>query len=318
MTRHGYFGRVSRSGRLALLLAACAWAQEPPSFKSEVGLVNVAMTVRDANGALVADLARDDVEVFEDGVPQSIFVFARSADIPLTLGLVVDVSVSQMRFFGHHQQDVHDFLQAVLRPQDRAFLLSFDNDVRLLADFSANPEPLLAGLKRYQTGVRAFPMLGPVEDRRGGTAFYDGIFHGAEKLFFVTNQGRKALLVFSDGEDNSSVHHMLDAIEGPQRANASVYCIRYTEVKEGALNARNKYGIRVMARISRDTGARDFDAQLVQLRTVFGQIGEELRSSYELAYHTTNPVRDGSFRKITVRAKRAGLRVRAKTGYVAR
>jgi Ca-activated chloride channel family protein len=129
--------------------------------------------------------------------------------------------------------------------------------------------------------------------------------------------GQKALLVFSDGEDNSSAHHMMDAIEAAQKENVRVYGLRYTESKHGRLTARNKYGIRVMERVARETGAADYDAREGDLAAWLREIREELRSSYDLAYPSTNPTRDGSFRKITVRAKRAGMVVRAKPGYFA-
>jgi len=130
--------------------------------------------------------------------------------------------------------------------------------------------------------------------------------------------GRRALIVFSDGEDNSSAHHMMDAIETAQSGDARVFAMRYTERRHGQLTARNKYGTSVMARIARETGGADFDARQGDIRTWFRQIGEDLRSSYELAYVSTNPVRDGSFRKIVIRTKRAVCSVRSKTGYFAR
>jgi Ca-activated chloride channel family protein len=94
--------------------------------------------------------------------------------------------------------------------------------------------------------------------------------------------------------------------------------MRYTQREHGKLTARNKYGMRVMERIARDTGGADFDAGEGDVRAIFRQIGEELRATYELAYVSTNPARDGSFRKVVIRPRQAGLRVRAKTGYFAR
>ena len=130
--------------------------------------------------------------------------------------------------------------------------------------------------------------------------------------------GRKALIVFSDGEDNSSAHHMLDAIESAQRENVVIFPIRYTDIrKDGRLTGRNKYGIRVMARLAKETGGADFDAEKADLKQAFGEIGEELRSSYELAYHSTHVADDGTFHKLVIRPKRPGLTVRAKTGYFA-
>jgi Ca-activated chloride channel family protein len=128
---------------------------------------------------------------------------------------------------------------------------------------------------------------------------------------------RKALIVFSDGEDNSSAHHMLDVIESAQRENVVIFAVRYTETKKGQLTARNQYGIRVMARIASETGGYDVDAGKVDLSQSFAGIGDELRSSYDLAYHSTNTAGDGTFHKLVIRAKRPGLITRAKTGYFA-
>jgi Ca-activated chloride channel family protein len=131
------------------------------------------------------------------------------------------------------------------------------------------------------------------------------------------DQGRRALVIFSDGEDNSSAHNMLDTIEAAQADNVVVFGIRYTETRKGEWTARNKYGASVMARISHDTGGSDFDAQADDLRTSFHEIGEQLRSSYELAYHA-NGAADGTFHKLVIRARQPGSTVHAKTGYFSR
>jgi Ca-activated chloride channel family protein len=129
---------------------------------------------------------------------------------------------------------------------------------------------------------------------------------------------RKAIIMFSDGEDNSSAHHMLDAIEAAQNENVVIFGIRYTEVKKGRLTARNKYGTSVLQRIARDTGGADFDALKENMRESFRKIGEELRSSYDLAYHSGVPSSVGVFHKLVIRSKRPGLSIRTKAGYFGR
>ncbi|HEV2206895.1 MAG TPA: VWA domain-containing protein, partial [Candidatus Acidoferrales bacterium] len=166
-------------------------------------------------------------------------------------------------------------------------------------------------------GDGRFPELGPKEDRDLGTAFYDAIYYSVtEKL--AADTGRRALLIFSDGEDNSSSHDMMTTIETAQQENVQVFTIRYTQREHGRLTARNKYGIRVMDRIAKETGAESIDAAATDPHDYFRQIAQELRSSYELAYYPTNPVKDNTFRKIVIRPKQDGLTVRAKTGYFAR
>ena len=309
------------TSRLLLLAgASCCLAQEDPRIRVDVSLVNVSFTVRDAAGTLVPNLAKDDVEVFDDGVPQTISFFARSADLPLSLGLVVDGSGSQEHSIRRHRRDLETFLKNVLQPRDQAFVLCFGNHLRLAGDFSPSPKYLLDGLAAFdhERERAKMPELGPIEYRELGTAFYDAIYYAVKLKLAAAETGRKALIVFSDGEDNSSAHHLLDAIEIAQSQNVVVYGVRYTERnKKGGLTARNKYGTRVMERISRETGGSDFDAEKADLEQSFRRIGEELRSSYELAYHVTNHPADGTFHKLVIRLRQPELTVRTKTGYFA-
>ena len=303
---------------LALLcLSAVAMAEDEPRIRVDVNLVNMAFTVRDAHGALAGGLSKEDFEVLEDGIPQRISFFARSLDVPLSLALIADVSGSQEHFVKRHRLDMKEFLQDVLSPCDRALLVCFGNRLRLVSDFAASSQSLMDALGHFDRGDRHFPELGPDEDRELGTAFYDAIYYAVTAKLAAAESGRRALIVFSDGEDNSSAHHMLDAIEAAQTGDARIFAMPYTERRHGHLTARNKYGTSVMERIARETGGADFDAGQGNVRAIFRQIGEELRASYELAYVSTNAVRDGSFRKVAIRP-RGGFSVRAKTGYFAR
>jgi VWFA-related protein len=182
-----------RPGRLRSYLAASllmilgcglAVAQEP--IRVAVNLVNVAFSVRDARGALVDNLTKEDVEVYEDAVPQKISFFAKSTDVPLTLGLIVDVSGSQDHFSKQHEQDLEVFLKEVLGPKDRAFLVTFGNHIRLISDFSQSGPEIIERMMDYQGRDKGkgkgkdkhkhvvFPDLGPAENRdlgsRGKTA----------------------------------------------------------------------------------------------------------------------------------------------------
>jgi len=306
---------------LACLLAPCA-AQTP--FRVDVQLVNVGFSVRDRAGKLVTNLTQDDFDVIEDGVPQKIAFFAKSVDVPLNLGLVVDMSGSQGSFVRQHHKDLKTFLTEVLTPRDRAFLVCFAGHPRLVADYSQSAKFLTDALEGYQgTNQKGeYPMLGPHEIRTQGTSFYDAIYHSARQMLGNAEHGRRALIIFSDGEDNASAHHMLDAIEAAQANDVLLFCLRYTEMMNGRLNARNKYGISVMERIARETGGADYDARAKGMAQNFREIGEDLRSSYELSYHSSNPEADDSFHKIVIRGKAdtpaAGMTVRAKTGYYSR
>jgi Ca-activated chloride channel family protein len=298
-----------------MVFASVALTQEP--IQVAVNLVNVAFSVRDARGALVENLTEDDVQVFEDAIPQKISFFAKSTDVPLTLGLIIDASGSQEKFSKKHEKDLEVFLKTVLGPKDRAFLLCFGNHLRLVNDFTQSGAEMLEHLKEYEKKTDRFPEIGPKEERDLGTAFYDSIYYSvAEKL--ARENGRRALLVFSDGEDNSSSHDMMRTLEAAQSENVLVYTIRYTQKVHGQLTARNKYGMSVMERIAKETGGAHIDAETTDPHAYFRQIAEELRTSYELAYYPTNRDKDETFRKIVIRPKQAGLKVRTKTGYFSR
>jgi Ca-activated chloride channel family protein len=290
-------------------------SQEP--IRVKVNLVSVAFVARDGRGALVDNLTQDDVDVFEDAIPQKVAFFSRSADVPLTLGVVVDASGSQDHFSKQHKNDLEVFFKDVLGPKDRVFLVGFGNHIRLVCDFSQSGTDLLDDWKKYQKDTGKFPELGPKESRDLGTAFYDSIFYSVTDKLAGEN-GRRAILLFSDGEDNSSSHDMMTAIETAQRENVVVYSIRYTDKEHGKLTARNKYGMSVMERVARETGGAHIDAQTTDAHVYFRQIAEELRTSYELGYYPTDPLKDDSFRKIVIKPKREGVKVRAKTGYFSR
>ena len=302
---------------LGLLTLGVAPSRSQEPIRVKVNLVSVAFVARDANGALVNNLTQDEVDVIEDAIPQKIAFFSRSADVPLTLGLVVDASGSQDHFSKQHKNDLEVFFKDVLGPKDRVFLVGFGNHIRLVSDFSQSGGDLLEQWKQYQKSTGRFPELGLREDRDLGTAFYDSIYYSVtEKL--AQENGRRAILLFSDGEDNSSSHNMMTAIETAQRENVVVYAIRYTDKEHGKLTARNKYGISVMDRIARETGGAHIDAETTDAHVYFRQIAEELRTSYELGYYPTDPLKDDSFRKIVIKPKRDGIKVRAKTGYFSR
>jgi Ca-activated chloride channel family protein len=321
--------RIRGFAVIALSTAAAAHPQEAPAIRTTVNLVNVSFTARDAKGALIENLAKDDLEILEDGVPQKIVHFSKSTEVPLTLGLIVDASDSQSHFYKKHEKDLEVFLTNVLGPKDRAFLLCFGNHLRLVKDWDhrglkEQPAPgevaaqMLGHLKQYEKNSDAFPEIGPPEMRELGTAFYDSIYLSvSEKM--AREEGRRALLIFSDGEDNSSSHDMMTTIEAAQSANVLVYTIRYTEpMKHGELSARNKYGIRVMDRIAKETGASNIDARVMEPKEYFQEIAAELRTSYEIGYYPSDSMKDESFRKIAIRPKNDTVRIRAKTGYFAR
>jgi Ca-activated chloride channel homolog len=290
-------------------------------IKVDVRLVNASFTVRDGAGKLVSGLTKSDFEVFDDGAPQTVAHFSRGEDLPLALGLIADFSGSQEHFVKQHHSDIHDFLKDVLKPGDQAFLVCFGNRIRLGSDLSSDREAVLEGLDRCagkNQKAAPLPELGPKERRVLGTAFYDSIHYAIQEKLAGAEAARKALVIFSDGEDNSSAMDMMTAIETAQKFDTVLFGMRYTEIdKRGVLTGRNKYGMRVMERLGRETGGSDFDAGEHGMKEFFRKIEEDLRASYQIGYYS-GATGDGTFHKIRIRPVNPGLTVRAKTGYFSR
>jgi Ca-activated chloride channel family protein len=146
---------------------------------------------------------------------------------------------------------------------------------------------------------------------------YDAIVATAKEM--VGQEGRRAMLLFSDGEDNSSANNLMDTIEATLETGVLVFTLRYTEIRKGVWKASNKQGRSNMARLAKETGGLEYDAtESADLRDSFRQIADMLRSTYDLAYTSNQGERDGTFRKIKIRAKQPGLTIRHKTGYYAK
>lgn len=305
--------------RRSFLLTPLVLAQEPEPIRVEVNLVNLPFSAQDEEGLWVTDLKADELEVLEDGIPQKLSFFSRASDSALSIGVVADASGSQDEFLKEHRRDLRSFLQTVLRPTDSALLVCFGNYIRMVSGPEKEAKRLDEALQAYQRGKKLdqFPSLGAPERRSGGTAFYDAIILTARELRRL--EGRRAILLFSDGEDNASAMNLMDAVEEVQALGVTVFSMRYTETRKGVWSARNKYGLSVMRRLADESGGLDFDAGSDRsLEQAFARIGEMLRTSYDLAYTSSQPERDGTFRKIRIRAKRPGVKLRHKTGYYAR
>jgi Ca-activated chloride channel family protein len=186
-----------------------------------------------------------------------------------------------------------------------------------VSDFTSSPDTILDGLARFEHGSHGMPEIGPIIERDLGTALYDAIFNPIQAKMASKEQLRRALIIFSDGEENSSEHDLLDAIRAAQNADTVLFGIRYTQMEHNRLTARNKYGTRAMDHLTQETGGATFDGLTTDLPSAFQQIDAQLRSMYELGFASTNPARDGTYRKLTIRLKQPGLTVRAKSGYFA-
>lgn len=297
-------------------------AQQFPVFHSETHLIDSTVSVHDAAGGLVQDLKQEDLRVIEDGIPQTIQYFSRAEQLPLSIGLILDASGSQEKFLKEHERDLSDFLKQVLLPDDKAFVVCFGNHLRLVSDWRSgakeDQQAIREDLHRYDKGEKDQPEIGPKEDRELGTALNDAVYYGITEKMQGIERRRKVLIVFSDGEENSSEHDLIDTVEAAQYANTLVYAIRYTELKHGKMDARDRYGMRELDHLTSQTGGKTYDSHTMKVSEAFAEIAGELRSLYAVAYHSTNPEHDEAFRKVVIKCNRPGIVVRARAGYYAK
>jgi Ca-activated chloride channel family protein len=292
-----------------------------PVFHSETHLIDFTFSVSRPDGVLVSNLGREDFQITEDGVAQKIAFFGKEAELPLTLGLIVDASDSQSKFIKRHRKDIRSFLTTVIRPHDEAFSLCFGNHLRLTNDSSSSIDAIIDGLDRFDHGDRNFPELA-AEDKRedqsgGGTALYDAIYYSVNQRLTQAEGRRRALIVFSDGEENASAHDLIEAIDAARSNDTLIYAVRYTNEKERH-TPHARQGVAVMHHLSSETGGADFDALHTDVKQAFAQIAEDLRSLYSVAYHSTNTRRDGTFRRVIITTSDPSYTIRARTGYYAR
>jgi VWFA-related protein len=340
----------------ALTIGAFTIAQEKPTFKVNVDVVNVLATVRDRGGRIINDLTRDDFTLEENGKKQEIAYFSRQTDLPLTLGLLVDTSGSQTTLLDEERKASDLFFHQIMRPdRDRAFVIKFDSAVEMLQKPTQSLESLqktLNGLKLSsrtprpanpggrglmqsnflsQGRTRGGSMMGgqrfPGGSQRGGqsmgragsgTRLYDAIFLACDEVLQKL-EGRKAIIIISDGVDTASKYSEEEAIEAAHRADTIIYAIRYYETRMqgggGIFNAQSPDGKTALKALSKATGGREFDPEdLIQLRNAYDTIQEELRNQYNLGY--VPPKTGGSdFRRIKLRTNKGKYDIITRAGY---
>jgi VWFA-related protein len=315
----------------ASLLAMLAPAQPPkardaeditPSIKVDVDLVNVLCSVRNKSGGLVGNLSKDDFTLLEDGKPQTVKYFTRETDIPLTIGLLIDISGSQARLIEDERRAAYQFFSQVLRKKDMAFLISFGPEAELLQDFTNSPRLLQSALEslHVQSGVGGLhPGPVPTAGQPRGTVLYDAVYLAATDRM-QKEVGRKAMVLITDGVDQGSRLKKEAAIEAAQRADSIIYSIYY--VDPGAYFGHGGFGMGVsdsaLKQMSEDTGGRLLRVDRKHtLNDIFTQIQEEMRSQYAIGFTSTNERKDGSFRRLEIRTHDKNQKVQARKGYYA-
>lgn len=338
---------------------------QQPTFTSKVKVVNVPATVRDKHKEIVRNLTKDDFVVTEDGRPQTVSYFSEDFNAPSTLGLLVDTSLSQRKVLEDERHASFAFLDQMLHEKNVAFVIHFDKQVELLQDITSDREKLDKALDSLQIAERdsnagnsggqgnpggnsggGYPGGGGGGwgGRRrgggypgggggggfhgGGTQLYDAIFLASDELM-KKQQGRKAIIVLSDGVDHGSKVSIDHAIESAQRADTMVYSILFKDEDQqssfgGFGHHGGRYpqeqrpdGKKILDRISKETGGRLFEISKKEtVNQIYNQIAEELHYQYELGYTSDRADLTG-YHKIQVTMKKKDLEVQAREGYYA-
>ena len=295
--------------RIALLFAICllvpahALAQDPndQTFRVDVKLVNVFVTVTNQQGAPVGGLQKDNFKLYEDDIPQKIAVFDRQSELPLSIILAVDASLSTKRDLKLELQSARKFANDILRPQDKLSLYQFSEIVEELVPFTSD-------IKRIDQGINRVHV-------RSATALYDAIYLSSDAL--MKRQGRKVMVLITDGGDTISQVKYAEALREAQIAEAIVYPIIVVPIESSA--GRDLGGEHALIQIAHDTGGKYYYASsLDQLDEAFRQISDELRTQYLLAYYPSQRLADSDFRRIKVDViapNAADLKSRYRTGY---
>jgi VWFA-related protein len=338
--------------------------QTAPPITVNVNAVNLLASVRDKHGAIVRNLTKDDFALEQDGKSQTITYFAKESDLPLTLGLLVDTSMSQRRVLDQELAASHTFLDQVLREdKDKAFVIHFDREVVLDQDLTSSRKKLQTAIDQIHApelsrgggsnggggsssgggGGSGGSSGGSGSRGRGGagTLLYDSVFLAADELM-KKQQGRKAIIILTDGVDHGSKESLTEAIETAQRADMLVYCILFAD-KEGYGNGGGFGGPRmggggmgghrggggyprrtedhpdgkkVLEQMTKASGGRFFEVTKKEpLDKIYDAIDEELRNQYSLGYTPEKADATVGYHKLQLGVKKKDLIVQTRDGF---
>ena len=315
-------------------------------------MVNVFASVHNGKNEVVKDLKQEDFTLEEDGRPQTIKYFARETDLPLTIGLMIDTSGSQRRVLGQEKTATSDFISQVLREdKDKAFLIKFDAEAEEMQELTSSKKKLQSALndvegaspRQLQRRNDPNSTSGGGGSQRAGTILYDAILLASNEEMKKL-QGRKAMILLTDGDDHGSRTALSECIESAQRADTIVYSIYFVDQEPnnfgpsfggpgmggrrggmgGGGGGRQRQqmsrgdGKKILQRISKETGGSFFEVtKKMSIDKIYQQIEDELRSQYNLGYTPDKSDAGSGFRKIKVTAKGKGLVVQARDGYYA-
>jgi Ca-activated chloride channel homolog len=287
---------MRKSPTLILLLLACAAspAQQPPApnqstsdsqstLKVDVKLVNVYVTVTDARGGPVAGLKKDNFTLREDGRDQTISVFDKESAVPLSIALAIDTSLSTRHDLPLEQASAKRFARAIMRPVDALSVFGFNETVLQSTSYTSDLKRIDDGIDHIRLGA--------------ATALFDAVYLASRSL--VRRQGRKVLVLITDGGDTVSKMDYKEALRAAEEAEGIVYSIIVVPIESSA--GRETGGEHALIQLSEDTGGRYYYAtSMSQLDDAFRQISDELRTQYLLAYYPSQRMSNSQFRRIQV------------------
>lgn len=278
-------------------------AQEPPaSFHVNVKLVSLFVNVTDKDGALVGGLTKDDFAVFEDGRPQQIAVFEKQSELPLNISLAIDTSGSVRKDMNQEAAAARRFAHSILRPQDQMSVLQFATDVREVQPFTNKLAVIDSSLGKLRGDW--------------ATALYDAIYLGSNQL--GRKDGRKVLVLISDGDDTASDSSYDQALEAALRNEVMIYSLIDVPIEASA--GRDLGGEHALIALSEQTGGKYFYVNDGGLDKAFAKVSDDLRTQYLIGYYPKNQEPGRTFHRLTVTIPRAApdeFNVRHKTGYYA-
>lgn len=275
------------------------------TIKFDSSLVNTHVAVRDEKGRVVTGLTKDDFIVLDDGKEQPISYFSQETDQPLTVALVIDRSRSVQSALSKAQVAARNFFGSVLRAgKDLAAVVAFDSGVYVVQDFTDDASALAAASSRLTAA--------------GGTSVFDAVYKTTRDKLRGGEEGRRIILLITDGDDTTSRASIEQAIEMALKNNVIIYAIRVSG--DGSLNVRDLRGKPVLDRLTEATGGRQFhlDGGEDQLAGLFTKLQGELRSQYSIGYQFQAASSDHSFHKLTIKLKQANLRAFTRRGYYSR
>jgi Ca-activated chloride channel family protein len=287
---------------LVILAIGTALAQQTPTIRVNVNLVHVTATVKNRAGDLVGSLRKEDFEIYDNGVRQDVAVFERRTEQPLSIALIMDTSGSTGKDMHYEITAAQGFLRALLsegNPGDAVALYCFNYDVTVLQGFTRN----------YPALERQFKLL----RGEGGSSVYDAIFFAARDL--ENREGRKVVVIVTDGGDTTSARTLKDALKEAQLADAVVYPVIVMPITNDA--GRNVGGENAMTFMAQGTGGRTFlPTTAAQLDRAFADIIMELRTQYLIGFYPHNaPLKKDPFHKLDVKVRSPELQVSARNGY---